>query len=217
MAPKKLLTPLLLLAIATAGCTPAAGVGANVDATASTGGNTAAPTTGGNAAAQAYYAAGRMWEYSMKTVTAGNTMNGTIKIEVSEVKDGKATLKVTTTMPPAAAMTHTSTVDVNDQSGFNSALQSGQNPGAPALKATSTESVSVPAGTYTATKHTYEHAQDGATGTLESWLADGVGMVKQVQTMKPSTASMPSVPGMPGGMTMDLSTTVTMELVKFNQ
>jgi hypothetical protein len=210
----KLIAPLLLTTILTAGCTAGATTGANVGTSPAPGATTAPGMTGGTgAAAQAFFAMGRSWDYTMKTTAAGQNFDGTFKIEVSEVKDDKATIKVTTNMPPAAPTSTTQTVSVNDQNAFNA--QNKTQVSTP--KSTSTESVTVPAGTFTAVKSVYEQTQEGATSTVETWIVEGVGMVKQTQTTKPpASTSMPNIPGMPAG-GLDLTSTTRIELTKFTK
>lgn len=216
----KMIAPVLLSAVLLTGCLGSSNpagttTGTNSTTNTPTGGNTGANPGTSTGAAQAFFATGRSWDYTMATTTAGQTMNGSFKIAVSEVKDGKATITTTVTMPPAAATTNTSTVDVNDQSAFNSQTKvAGSTP-----KSTTKESVTVPAGAFDATKYVYEQDDANATTTVESWIVDGVGMVKQHQTTKPKADSMPNIPnipGMPAG-GLDLSVVVKIELQKFTK
>lgn len=215
---KKLIAPALLAAVLMTGCLPTANpaaTNANPSAAPSTAPSAGTNTGANTGAAAAFFANGRSWDYTMNTTAAGQAFNGTFKIEVSEVKDGKATLKVTTNMPPAAPTTNVSTVDVNDSNGFNSQSKIGTS----TPKSTSTESVTVPAGTFTATKNVYEQTDANAMTTIESWIVDGVGMVKQTQTTKPTGAApnIPNIPGMPAGGGFDLTATTKIELTKFTK
>jgi hypothetical protein len=205
------LIPALLVSALLAGCTASASgtVGANASPSAMPSGGTnttVGGTVGGAVDSAAYFAAGRVWDYTIASSSAGQNFSGTFKIEVSDVSNGKATVKTTFNMPPAAASTNTTTVDVNNKNAFST----DPNVANSQPKSTSTESVTVPAGTYTATKYVYDTSKDGATGTVEMWIVDGVGMVKQMQTMKPAAPA-----GLPAG--IDLTSTTKIELTKFTK
>jgi hypothetical protein len=201
------LIPALLVSALLAGCTASASgtVGANTSPSAMPSSGTG--TVGGAVDSAAYFAAGRMWEYATATTAAGQNYAGTIKIEVSSIADGKATVKTTINMPPSVNnATNTATVDVNSKDAFNTnPAISGKEP-----KSMTPESVTVPAGTFNATKYVWDFSDASGTGTVESWIVDGVGMVKQMQTQKPNLPA-----GVP--MTVDVSSSTKIELTKFTK
>lgn len=176
---------------ALAGCTGAAGVGVGAGA-----GAAGAPNM------QTLYTVGRVWEYTSSSNAGGQNVTDTIKQEVTEIKDNKATIKVTT-----KAGTSTSTVDLADKDALTKAGMAGQGQLPPGMTmntgAPSNESVTVPAGTYPCVKTTTtsNFSQSGMTmdSTSDVWVNAGVGLVKLVSTTKTTLpAGMPSMPNMPG-------------------
>lgn len=104
--------PLLTAAALLAGCDAASLAGAKA--------GSGQPTTAGSpASGSSAFIAGRKWEYAMTVKSAALTTAGTTTIEISDVKDGKATAKVTTSLPPAPAITATNTFDINDKQAFS--------------------------------------------------------------------------------------------------
>lgn len=154
------------------------------------GGTTAAPDL------KALYVAGRKWEYN---VTTGSLPTDTMSIEVTEVSGTKATIKTT-----IKGTSTTSTVDTADKDAFSkmSGAQTAVQAGAQTTVGQSiTESVTVPAGTYSCVKttstSTYSQGGVSSTSTSETWINSGVGLVKAVTNVKTSLpAGMPAVPGM---------------------
>ncbi len=157
------------------------------------------------------YTAGRKWEYNLTVLGTTDTMT----MEVTEVKDNKATLKTT-----VKGSSSTSTIDLNDKDAF--AKMSGAAGGAQTnagasfkVGPVSNESITVPAGTYACLKttSTSSQSQGGVTIdiTSETWVNSGVGLVKALTTTKTALpAGLPAVPGMPGG-----EQKTTMELKSF--
>ena len=188
------------------GCTGAAGVGVGAGAGAA-----------GVPSPSALYTVGRVMEYVMTSNAAGQNITDTITQEVTEVKDGKATLKVTT-----KAGSSTTTIDLNDKDAFAKMGSPGQMPAGVTVTPgdTSNETVTVPAGTYACVKTSYTSkvSQSGVNSesTSEAWTNSAVGLVKLVSTTKlampAGMPNMPSMPGIPAGMG-DVKT--TMELKSF--
>lgn len=200
----RLLAPLFAAALiagcgdmpAMPGASPSPAGGTNTPANGNTGGST-------NAGA-AFFTEGKMWEYNIATSVAGQNTSGTMKMEVTKVTGDKATLTVSSNMG-STNTSHTTEVDINEPGGVaNTQTQGDVTP----VKA-GMESVTVPAGTFNAEKWTYSSSDENGEGTGTYWLAEGIGMVKQVQTIKPKSA--PSVPGM----NLDLSSTTTLELKSY--
>lgn len=156
------------------------------------------------------YTVGRKWEYNLAVGSVVDTMS----IEVTEVKDNKATIKTT-----VKGSSTTSTVDLADKDAFtkmSGAAGGAQLPAGAQFKLgpVSNESVTVPAGTYACVKTTSTSSQSQGGVTIdvssETWVNSSVGLVKAVTTTKTALpAGLPAVPGMGG----DVKT--TMELKSF--
>ena len=208
MPKTRLLAPLFAAALI-AGCADMPGMpGASPSPASSPAGGGNTPATGNNGgstnAGAAFYTEGKMWEYNIATSVAGQNTSGTMKIEVSKVTGDKATLTVSSNMG-GTNTSHSTEVNVNEPGGVaNTQAQGDITPTKVGM-----ESVTVPAGTFNAEKWTYASSDENGEGTGTYWLAEGIGMVKQVQTIKPKNA--PSVPGM----NLDLSSTTTLELKSY--
>lgn len=198
------------MATALAGCQNPAETGtpgANNNGTATPGNQTGTPV--GTAAA--FFTKGKVWEYGMATNAAGTAMAGDLKIEVSDVSGDTATIKTTVAMAGQPATTNTSTVKLNEPDALAKAQASGN--GDFRQVSSGKESVTVPAGTYNATKTVLTRSDDQSDSTVTYWIDDAVGMVKEIVEVKPKTA-MPNIPGMPAGMDFSSKTTIELKSVK---
>jgi hypothetical protein len=184
------------------GCNGAAGVGVGAGAGAAA-----------NPDMKALYTVGKKWEYALTSNAGGQNTSDTQTWEVTEVKDNKATLKITTKAGSASSI-----IDLAETNPYAKLGQTTQLPEGTKVNvgASTTENVTVPAGTYACLKttSTMDMTQQGMamTNTSDTWVNAGVGLVKTVSSAKiQMPAGMPSMPTMPG--MGDIKT--TMELKSF--
>jgi hypothetical protein len=138
----------------------------------------------------AIYKVGRKWTYKVSTVTSGLTTDVSYTQEVKAVTNGKAQLEVVTT---ANGSTTTKTDEVDLTKPYDPASQLEASAAADGSTSTftqttsTTESVTVPAGTYASATKLVGQLQTttaGATSTQDvtSWNDLAIGLVKSITT-----------------------------------
>jgi hypothetical protein len=203
----KLIAPLLLATLLSAGCTASATTGATVG-TSPAPGATTAPGGGAVGAATDFFKAGRKWVYNSKTTSAGTTTDGSFTQEVLSVTGDEAEIKTTVKVGAAAESSSTAKVKLNTApQDFTKAMANAPAGTTATLKSTGKESVTVAAGTFAnATKYVYTFSSPQAGDTTsEQWVDDKVGLLKMVSTTK---MALPA--GVPAG--IDMTAVMTMEL-----
>jgi hypothetical protein len=147
--------------------------------------------TGSAGSYAAVFTVGKKFTYNLTVETAGaSAINGTLVWEVLAVEGNVAEIKSTTTLPGQAPSAGNSQVDLSSSNPF------GGGAGQPTPGPPTTESVTVPAGTFECTKTRSAGTLPDGQGELESgdvWFNTTQGMVKQL------TKTRLAIPGFPTG------------------
>lgn len=235
---KNLLSVAIVAAFAAAGCT-ASVAGSVTPGTSPSPGASASPTTGGTTTiggsttvnAASFFKVGRKWIYDNTTEVMGTKTTVPFTQEVTAIKDGKATIKTTVTVAGKAT---DSTADVDTTISANTMAQSSATNGNSTDYnykeiSSSSESVTVKAGTYAATKTVGKLTYTGTNGAasasgdqdVTTWSNADVGLIKSVSTgSQTMSAGQFNLQQIPAGMTIPgmgangtITFTNTLELV----
>lgn len=135
-----------------------------------------APVTPGAPTAMSFpFEVGKTWEYKLTGHMAEveNPIEGTATLTLTEKTAERAKFKMKMSMPPMPAQE----IEMGGDLAGNP-YSMGERQGAAA-----TETVTVPAGTFTVTKEVSAEKVDGEATTSELWYNETNGLVKLVQTM----------------------------------
>lgn len=128
------------------------------------------------------YAVGKQWVYNY--TFDGTNATATIEIDITALDGNNVTWKVVRSAPGGQSSSQTVTYPKDGLSPFSFVGVSSATPGEKVT--TATESVTVPAGAFTATKTTvtdvYDTPTAHITNTIVRWIDPKVGLIKQVTT-----------------------------------
>jgi hypothetical protein len=154
------------------------------------------------------FIAGRKWTYTLATKAAGLNTGGELTIEVAKVDATTATIRTTSSIAGATTSNETTVNRTGHNAWASMNIGGGTNGSTPT--ATANETVTVAAGTFACTKLTYTTTSATGNGTVDIWLNQDKGMVKEIVTIKPTVAA--SLPAGLPGLSLDMTVTTTIEL-----